>query len=151
MKHLRKILIIAASLSSSYSFSNSDIVGQWRSIDDKTGFSKAIIEITQDAKGEYNGKIIDLTPRPGYTPKAHCDRCKGNEKNKPIVGLQILKNMKRSTKNTLEFNEGTILDPLSGTQYRTTLRLNASGSRLSIRGFVGVEALGRSQTWLRHN
>ena len=150
MKLLTAGLIAVLSMAGSYSFAETDITGKWRNIDDKTGFSKAIIEITKDSNGDYFGTIIDVMPRPGYTPKVYCDKCKGPEKGKPILGLEILKNMKRSSKNANEFTSGTILDPLSGNQYRSTLRLHATGSRLSIRGFVGIEALGRSQTWLRH-
>ena len=131
--------------------SNDDIVGKWRSIDDKTGFSKAIIEIKQDSNGLYSGTIIDVTPRPDYEPKRYCDKCKGEEKGKPIIGLKILKNLQRDTTKQNEYHNGLILDPLSGNQYKSTLRLNSTGSRLSLRGFVGVEALGRNQTWLRHD
>lgn len=149
MKLLKTLLIVATGICSSYSFANNDIVGQWRNIDDKTGFSKGIVEISQNSDGTYSGKVIDITPRPGYTPKTVCDKCKGANKDKPIIGLQILKNAKRSPTNNAVFINGTLLDPLSGNEYKSTLRLNPTGSRLAIRGFVGVEALGRSQTWIR--
>ena len=31
-----------------------DLTGKWRTIDDKTGFSKAIVEIKQQSDGSYN-------------------------------------------------------------------------------------------------
>lgn len=130
-------------------FANTDLEGKWRNIDDKTGFSKAIIEITKSDTGIYTGKIIEVTPRPGYIPQEKCTKCKGENKNKPINGLQILENVKRSPTKSNEFIGGTILDPLNGNKYKSTLRLNTTGNRLSLRGYVGVEALGRSQTWLR--
>lgn len=130
-------------------FANNDLVGKWKNIDDKTGFSKAIIEISKSDSGIYTGKIIEVTPRPGYTPQERCTKCLGENKNKPIIGLQILNDIKRSPNKTNEFGSGTILDPLNGNKYKTTLRLNSTGNRLSLRGFVGVEALGRSQTWIR--
>ena len=46
-----------------------DLTGTWRSIDDKSGFSKAIIAISKDSNGVYQGKIVKLIPRPGYNPK----------------------------------------------------------------------------------
>ena len=151
MKMNKLFFILTVGLSSTYLSANDDIVGKWRNIDDKTGFSKAVIEITKDANDTYFGKIIEVTPRPGYTPKAYCDKCKGADQGKPIIGLQIIKHMKRSTQNPLEFSQGTILDPLTGSHYKSTMRLNTTGTRLAIRGFVGIEALGRSQTWLRQN
>ena len=149
IKAIFSILILS---SVTHAFAESkDIVGKWRNIDDKTGFSKAIIEINKDDQGVYHGTIIDVIPRPGYNPKKYCDKCKGEEKGKPIIGLKIVKDMKRDPKNANQYANGTILDPLSGHQYKSTIRLNSAGSRLSIRGFVGVEALGRSQTWLRQD
>jgi uncharacterized protein (DUF2147 family) len=42
-----------------------------------------------------------------------------------------------------------ILDPLSGKVYRAKARLSPDGRRLSMRGYVGVSMLGRSQSWFR--
>lgn len=128
---------------------NDDIVGKWRSIDDKTGFSKGIVEISKDSNGVYSGKIIEVVPRPGYTPKSVCNKCTGELKNKPILGLQVLSNMKQSANNKSEFSGGTILDPLNGKFYKSKIRLSSNGSRITMRGYVGVEVVGRSQTWIR--
>lgn len=126
-----------------------DISGTWRSIDDKTGFSKAIIEIKKDSNGVYQGKIIKLIPRPGYTPKETCQKCPAPFTNKPTVGLNILMDLEQDPKKDNNFINGKVLDPLSGNIYSTKVRLSSDDRRLSIRGYVGVSALGRSQTWLR--
>jgi uncharacterized protein (DUF2147 family) len=150
MKLFRTLLLGSLAMASAHLFAaNDDITGKWRSIDDKTGFSKGIVEISKDANGIYSGKIIEIIPRPGYTPKATCDKCTGELKDKPILGLQILKDMVRSEKNDREFAGGTILDPLNGKFYKSKLKLNSAGTRIAMRGYVGVEVLGRSQTWIR--
>lgn len=150
MKSLRNVLLLGALLvSSTQLLANQDIVGTWRSIDDKTGFSKGIIEIQKDNNGIYTGKVIEIIPRPGYTPKTVCEKCKGELKNKPILGLQVLNGMKQSAKSPLEYEGGTILDPLSGNVYKSKMRLNSAGTRITMRGYVGVEVIGRSQTWIR--
>ena len=132
-------------------FAAADIEGTWRSIDDKTGFSKGIIKITKADDGSYSGKIIEVIPRPGYTPKTTCDKCSGALKNKPILGMTVLSGMKQSSKNEREFTGGHILDPLTGKSYKSKMKLNNSGSRLNMRGYVGVEVVGRSQTWIRQD
>lgn len=126
-----------------------DLTGTWRSIDDKTGFSKAIIEIKQTNTGAYEGKIIKLIPRPGYTPKETCQNCPAPFTDKPTVGLKILSDLTEDTKKENNFVNGKVLDPLSGKIYSSKAKLSNDGRRLSIRGYVGVSALGRSQTWLR--
>ncbi|WP_227591288.1 DUF2147 domain-containing protein [Acinetobacter shaoyimingii] len=124
-----------------------DIVGTWRNIDDKTGTSKGIIQITKEANGTYTGKIVRVTPRPGYTPKESCVNCPGDFKDKPMLGLNVLNGLKKESET--EYGGGKILDPLSGKLYSVKAKLSANGKNLKLRGFVGVSALGRSQTWYR--
>lgn len=152
MKGIKPFLLSSSLLMASASvFATADIQGTWRSIDDKTGFSKGIIEITKADDGSYSGKIIEVIPRPGYTPKTTCDKCSGALKNKPILGMTVLSGMKQSSKNEREFTGGRILDPLTGKSYKSKMKLNSSGSRLNMRGYVGVEVVGRSQTWIRQD
>lgn len=148
-----KLFLLSGSMlmASAQVFAANDIAGTWRSIDDKTGFSKGIVEITKASDGTYSGKIIEVIPRPGYTPKTTCDKCTGSLKNKPILGMTVLTGMKQSSKSDREFSGGRILDPLTGKTYKTKMKLNSSGSRLSMRGYVGVEVVGRSQTWIRQD
>jgi uncharacterized protein (DUF2147 family) len=60
--------------------------------------------------------------------------------------MVILTGMK---KNGPEYNGGEILDPDTGWVYRCKMRLAENGSKLILRGYLGVSLLGRSQTWLR--
>ncbi|OTG89884.1 DUF2147 domain-containing protein [Acinetobacter sp. ANC 3832] len=124
-----------------------DISGTWKNIDDKTGASKALIEIRKEANGTYTGKIIKVTPRPGYTPKEVCIDCPAPYTNKPILGMDVLKGLTFVQND--EYTGGKIIDPLTGKIYSMKAKLSASGKRLTMRGYVGISALGRSQTWIR--
>ena len=124
-----------------------DITGTWRQIDDQTGTSKALIEIRKESNNSYTGKIIKITPLPGYTPKEKCVNCPPPYTEKPILGLDVLKDLKHDKENN--FTGGKILDPLSGKIYAMKAKLSSNGKRLQMRGYVGVPALGRSQTWIR--
>ena len=44
---------------------------------------------------------------------------------------------------------GTILDPAKGKTYRAKVTLLEDGAKLEMRGYIGIEALGRTQTWIR--
>lgn len=48
-----------------------DISGTRKNIDDKTGSSKALIEIRQEANGSFTGRIIKVTPRRVIHLKKH--------------------------------------------------------------------------------
>ncbi|MDN5646024.1 MAG: DUF2147 domain-containing protein, partial [Acinetobacter sp.] len=125
-----------------------DISGTWKNIDDKTGSSKAILEIRQESNGTYTAKIVKVTPRPGYTPKETCVNCPTPYTNKPILGMDIIKGLKH-VDGTNNYEKGRVIDPLSGKLYDAKMKLNATGKRLSLRAYIGVSALGRNQTWLR--
>ena len=142
------IAFIGLTLLSSFSYA-ADISGVWRTVDDKTGFSKALIQIKQNSNGTYEGKIVKVIPRPGYTPKETCQNCPAPFTNKPNLGLTILMDLKQDPKNENNFINGKALDPLSGKIYSSKAKLSVDGRRLSMRGYVGISALGRSQTWLR--
>lgn len=146
-----KIKILAALLFSSLSVHafSQDITGTWKNIDDKTGSSKAILDISQEMDGSYTAKVIKITPPPGYTPKETCIKCPAPYTNKPILGMEILKGLRHS--EGLNYNKGKIIDPLTGNIYSMKAKLSSNGKRLTLRGYVGVSALGRSQTWIKND
>lgn len=126
-----------------------DITGIWQSIDDLTGAPKGQVEITQGPDQTYIGKIIKITPRAGYTPKEFCTGCPAPYTNKPILGLNVIHQL--THKKELVYSGGKILDPNSGRIYSLTAKLSPNGQRLTLRGYVGVSVLGRSQVWIRVN
>jgi len=73
-------------------------------------------------------------------------QCDGANKNAPVVRLVILSGLIKAGD---EHVGGQILDPDSGKVYRSKLRLTDNGKTLSVRGYIGVPTLGRSQTWVR--
>lgn len=119
------------------------ITGKWKTIDDETGEAKSIVEITEK-NGKYYGKILEI-----LTDKkdAKCDKCPGADKGKPIKGLTIIKGLK---KDGSSYTGGTITDPGSGKEYKCAIKLNGT-NKLDVRGYVGIQALGRTQTWVRVN
>ncbi len=125
-----------------------DLTGTWQQIDDKTGSPKALIEIRQDSNGTYAGKIVKVTPRPGYTPQKTCNKCPAPYTNQPILGMDVLTGLKQ-VGDSANYEKGRVIDPLGGKIYDAKVRLSSNGKRLTLRGYVGVSALGRSQTWIR--
>lgn len=140
--------LIGFALASTASFAQ-DLTGVWKQIDDKTGSPKALIEIKKDGSGAFSGKIIKITPRPGYTPKATCTNCPPPYKDQPILGLEVFKGLTLESENIYE--KGKILDPLTGKTYNLKGKLMSNGKRLHLRGYLGISAIGRTQTWIRQD
>lgn len=124
-------------------------VGIWKTIDDKTKAERAIVEIFE-RDGKIFGRIQKTFPKPEDKP--NCEKCPGAEKDKPIVGLEILKNVKKDSDDPKDLNwsGGTILDPNNGENYKVKLELLDDGKKLKVRGYIGFSLLGRTQYWHRH-
>jgi len=119
--------------------------GVWKSIDDKTKKERSIIRITE-VNGEFKGVVEKLFDQPGDDPAHLCKECKGERKDKPIIGMTILWGLK---KDGDIWAGGEILDPHNGKIYRCKMTLSDDGKSLNVRGFIGISLIGRSQIWWR--
>lgn len=141
MKNL-KLIILFSFLSITFIANAQSVSGKWKTVDDETGDAKSIVEITE-RDGKIYGKVIEIL---NVAKKdAKCQNCDGKDKDKPVVGLEILKGL---TKSGNEYTNGKILDPSKGKLYKCTVTLNGA-DKLSVRGYVGISAFGRTQTWTR--
>ncbi len=118
-----------------------DLVGQWETYDDKTKAKKGLIEIYKSGNKYYGKIVLSYTGKKG----AVCEKCPGDKKNQPIVGLVIIENLELDGD---EYNKGTILDPESGDVYSCYLVLE-NENKLKVRGYLGFSLIGRTQYWTR--
>lgn len=135
------LFAFAALLISSLSFAQ--IEGKWKTIDDETGQAKSIVEVFKKSNGQYYGKITQLLAKP---ENETCVKCTDDRKNKPLIGLEIIRGIKKSGN---EFTGGTITDPKTGKTYKCTI--TRAGNKLNVRGYVGFSLIGRTQTWHKVN
>ena len=135
-----KVLFVLTFLFSAVTLSAQSVVGKWKTFDDKTGDAKSIVEITEK-DGKIYGKIIEILNPDKINDK--CANCPDDDKNKPLKGLTIIKGLKKDGK---EYSGGKILDPVSGKLYKCTISLDGK-DKLKVRGYVGISAFGRTQTW----
>lgn len=120
-------------------------VGLWKNIDDVSGKPKALIRITE-VNGSLQGQIEKLFRAPSEDQNPKCEKCEGARHDQPVIGLVIMTGLK---KDGDEYNGGEILDPDNGKVYRSKMHLTDGGKKLSVRGYIGVPMLGRSQVWVR--
>jgi len=135
--------MVAGSLMAGSAFAQSTPVGLWRTIDDRSGEPRAEIRITESA-GVVSGRIERRLGKDAR-PDDVCDRCRDERKNKPIEGLEIIRNAHRGEGDVWE--GGKVLDPENGREYTLRLTPVEGGRRLEVRGSIGP--FGRTQTWVR--
>ncbi len=119
-------------------------VGLWKTIDDATGKPSSLVRIVQD-NDNYHA-YIEKDLQDADASNLSCNKCQGSLKGKPIIGLPIMDGIKA---NGDVYEGGQILDPETGEIYRCKLKLDASGNKLEVRGFIGVSLIGRTQIWMR--
>jgi uncharacterized protein (DUF2147 family) len=120
-------------------------VGRWTTIDDDTKKPKSVITIYEEG-GKLFGKIEKLFREPNEDQNPVCDKCEGALKNQPILGMVILRDLK---KDDDEWSGGTILDPGNGKTYKCKIAVEDGGKKLKVRGYIGLSLLGRTQHWVR--
>ena len=99
----------------------------------------------QDREGVLSGKVTQLL-RKGADPAARCDKCSDERKGQPVLGLEIIRGVRKSAGNEY-WDGGEILDPEEGKLYRVRLTPQEGGAKLQVRGFLGP--LWRNQTWVK--
>jgi len=154
MKRMFSALVtaFAVGLSSGAVYANDadQITGYWRSIDDATGFAKAIVQIQKASNGTYLATVAETIERPNYTAAEFCVDCPAPFTNRKIVDMPVVWNMKTDPKKNLHYTGGYIIDPLSGKIYAAEAKLSPDNRRLTLRGkVIGAGILNSSQTWLR--
>ena len=142
MKLSRTLLCLLTCAIGSVAFAQSP-VGLWKTVDDATGKEKAVIRISE-AGGIFTGKIEKLLD--SAKQDAKCDECTDSRKGQPILGLTIIRNIKKSESH---WDGGDILDAANGKIYRARLTLREDNKKLDVRGYMGTPMFGRTQTWLR--
>jgi len=121
--------------------------GLWKTVDDKTKKEKSLVRIVE-SNGVYTGKVEKVID-PDAPKDAICKDCTDERKDQPVVGMTIIRNMKQSYGDKAVFEGGDVLDPNNGKVYKAKLKLIDNGSKLEVRGYIGLPMLGRTQTWQR--
>ena len=143
---LNAVLLIAAPSTSLFAQARMPTAaGLWEKLN-SSGNPEAEFRIV-DCNGLYQGKIVKIFPRPGENASTfRCTECEGEQKNASVVGLTLIKGMRREG---LDYRDGTILDPRDGTIYSALMELSPDGQTLTIRGYLGIPLLGQSEVWHR--
>ena len=121
-------------------------VGLWKTIDDDGKTEKSLVRIVD------NGGVLTGTIEKLFDPArqdARCDKCSDDRKDKPVVGLPIIRGIKQDADDKGLWGGGEILDPNNGKIYKARLKPIDGGKKLEMRGYVGAPMFGRTQTWLR--
>lgn len=129
------ILTCMATLVFAQTTDGDKILGTYMS-ENKTGK----VQVTKQ-NGKYIGTLV-WTSIEGAKDEKNPD---SSLKTRTLKGSVILKDMSYVDG---VWKNGTIYDPESGNTYKATIKIKPDGN-LTLRGYIGVPALGRNSTWTR--
>jgi uncharacterized protein (DUF2147 family) len=136
------VLVLITVIGAGQAVAADPIVGKWNTVDEKSGKVVSEVEV-YDQGGKIFGKITSLTsPNDAQGKPRTCTKCQGADKDQPIVGLVILRDLSASGDR---YKGGTITDPEDGKVYRSELWME--DGKLKVRGYLGP--FYRTQTWLK--
>jgi len=142
MRRLLSLLALAAIVGTGSVAAAESPVGKWKTIDDETGKVRSEVEIYEQG-GTLFGKITGLTePNDKQGKPKICTACTGGDKDKPIVGLVIIRDLSPSGGR---YKDGTILDPEDGKVYKAEMWVE--DGKLKVRGYISF--FYKTQTWVK--
>src|SRR6267142_6558183 len=140
MKRLMAVTAVSVVLAAGPALALDNPAGTWKTVDEKTGKVVSEVEL-YDQGGKLFGKITRLTePNDAQGKPKTCTKCPGADKDQPIVGLVILKDLSPGGDR---YKGGTITDPEDGKIYKSEVWVE--GGTLKVRGYLGL--FYRTQTW----
>ena len=138
MKYLHLLVLV---LFGTISYAQSGVEGVWEAIDDKDNMPSSHIKIEVN-NGVLTGSVVKLYD---VEPDILCTSCKGAKKDQPVIGMEIIYDMKEDDGT---WEGGRVMDPEDGKVYKCKLYLKDNDT-MKLRGYIGIPALGRTQTWYR--
>ena len=139
----KKTFLISVFMLGSYFCHAQSVLGKWKTVDDETGETKAIVELYEKS-GKLYGKVVDILNE--KRKKAVCSKCEGKFKDQPVLGMNIIDGFSKD--NEGQYKGKRLTDPSKGLTVRGKVWLNPDdSSKLMVRGYLAF--FYRTQTWLR--
>jgi uncharacterized protein (DUF2147 family) len=138
LKKLAFLALLSCAIGLSAQAPSTGVLGFWR---EPTG---SVIEIF-NCGSDICAKMVAISP----TADGKFDGNNPDPKARtlPLCGLQIGYGFHLG--DASHADGGKLYDPKNGKTYHGTM--SADGDKLNLRGYVGIKALGRTETWTRTN
>ncbi|MEM8506856.1 MAG: DUF2147 domain-containing protein [Bacteroidota bacterium] len=139
----RRLVVLFFLVAATQSAISQSVFGKWRTVDDETGETKAIVEIFEK-EGKLYGEVVEILN--SDRKNARCTKCDGKLKDTPILGLPIIDGFSKDEEGY--YKGKRLTDPVKGLTVRGKVWLDPeNANQLKVRGYLAF--FYRTQTWLR--
>lgn len=143
MKDTITLCLLFCFIGSSSMLSAQTVFGKWKTIDDRTGKPKGIINIYEKDGLMYG--FVEKILEPGKE-NSLCTKCDDELKDKPVIGMEIITAAKQNEDG--EWKGQRLFDPEQAMTFRCKIWLSPENpNELMVRGYLAF--IYRTQTWLR--
>jgi len=121
-------------------FAQNSAVGLWKNVEP----NKVTMIRTYEEGGHLLGKVEKVLKNDVEDKEAKCVKCKDENKDKPMAGLQLIWDMRKDGE---KWTGGKLLDPETGRVVNCKLETADGGKKLVVKGSVAI--MSKTQTWTR--
>ena len=116
-----------------------DLTGNWKVIDDKSGFTLVKVKISKNSNSLYNGHIIEAF-NPPNRPAQDLSSLKG---------FHLLFDLKQDPKDPNKLLSGQVFDPAIQQRYNINGKVSRNGNTMILRSPSDAEKASRKLSWVR--
>ena len=138
----RILCLVLATITVMALHAQSTLMGDWCTVDDRTGEQLSVMHFFKGKDGKYHGKVIEMCK-----PEEKNKKIKyGTHKGEPVVGFVVFSGFEYVNG---ELVNGKVFNPDDGNWYYAKIWLSDDGC-LMIRGGLDKRLIfGRTQKWIR--
>jgi uncharacterized protein (DUF2147 family) len=138
-----KIVVLLCLICFGHAMMGQSVFDKWKTIDDRTGNPKGIINIYE--KDGLMFGYVEKILEPGKEDSI-CTKCEDELKDVPVVGMEIITAAQKGEEG--EWKGKRLFDPEQAMTFRCKIWLNPENpNELKVRGYLAF--IYRTQTWLR--
>ena len=137
-----KLVVAFLAFAPLIAFAQTSPVGKWKTLDDESGKPMTVVEVYEAKNGTLAAKIVE-----NIGASETCTKCSGKDKNKSIIGMPVLWNLK--DKGNGVWGDGNGFKPSSGDNFKAkTVKLADGGNKLEVTGCKSIFC--RTATWAKN-
>jgi uncharacterized protein (DUF2147 family) len=145
MKKSLFIFLMSSLFITDHALAIEPVEGMWK-LNDPSGEPIALIKLEKKGE-ELIGVVVKAFSDDANDPAAICKKCSGEFENKPFVGMQVVRALKKN--NDREWIDGDLYVVKQDRLVKLQLQLKEDAKTIAARAYLGKPSFGRNMIWTK--